>query len=269
MSRRILGVVLTGLVFMTAVGCADSGMRVLSIRDDLPRHYLCHRTATPPAIDGKLEDAAWAAAPWTDPFEDIEADVKPKPRFETRAKLLWDDEYLYIAANLVEPQVWGTLQKHDDIVFHDNDFELFIDPDGDTREYYEIEINALNTIFDLFMVRTYIEGGPALHGWDMKGMKHAVFVHGTLNDPTDSDEGWSVEFALPWEWLKEAAHRPSPPQVGDQWRINFSRVEWQVEVVDGQYRKLPGKREGNWVWSPQGVINMHKPEYWGFVEFTE
>ena len=89
-------------------------------------------------------------------------------------KMTWDDAYLYVAARLDEPHLWGTLTQHDEIVFHDNDFEIFIDPDGDCQAYYEIEINQLNTIFDLFLVRRYVDGGPALHDWDMRGLRHAV-----------------------------------------------------------------------------------------------
>ena len=234
----------------------------------LPRRYVCHRAAGPIVVDGRLDEPAWTVAPWTEQFRDIEGDKKPKPRLATRAKMLWDDTYLYIAAELEEPHVWATLKQHDEIVFRDNDFEIFIDPDGDCREYYEIEINALNTIFDLFLVRTYIDGGPALHGWDCKGLKSAVFVDGTLNDPSDTDRGWSVEFAIPWTSLAEAAHRPAPPRDGDTWRMNFSRVEWQARVVDGRYEKLPNVPEDNWVWSPQGVIDMHRPQYWGYVQFS-
>ena len=79
---------------------------------------------------------------------------------------------------------------------------------------------------------------------------------------------WSVEFAIPWKVLAEFAHRPTPPRDGDQWRVNFSRVEWQHEIVDGQYRKVPKTREDNWVWSPQGVVDMHRPERWGYVQFS-
>jgi hypothetical protein len=138
----------------------------------LPRHYTCYRAAGPIVIDGRLDEPAWAAAPWTEPFGDIEGDKKPKPPLLTRAKMLWDDTYLYIGAELEEPHVWATLQQHDDIVFHDNDFEIFIDPDGDRREYYEIEVNALNTIFDLFLHRR--RSGPArlgLQGAQVRGAR--------------------------------------------------------------------------------------------------
>ncbi|UCD74487.1 MAG: carbohydrate-binding family 9-like protein [Phycisphaerales bacterium] len=233
-----------------------------------PRRYVCLRAGGTITIDGKLDDPAWEGAAWSDAFVDIQGPEMPPPRFTTRMKMLWDDAYLYVAARLDEPHVWGNLTERDEIVFYDNDFEIFIDPDGDTNEYYEIEINALNTIFDLFLVRTYINGGPALHDWDLKDMLHAVHIDGTLNDPSDVDKSWSVEFALPWDHLAPAAHMPTPPRDGDTWRINFSRVEWLHRVVAGRYEKIPDTPEDNWVWSPQGVINMHVPERWGYVTFS-
>jgi len=95
-----------------------------------------------------------------------------------------------------------------------------------------------------------------------------VRVQGTLNDPRDTDTGWSVELALPWKALAEYAHRPAPPMDGDQWRVNFSRVEWEYQIMDGKYRKVPNKKEDYWVWSPQGLIDMHRPEKWGYVQFS-
>ncbi len=262
-------VLLVCSTFLLLGGCTRMVIRDRpGVGENLPKHYVCRPAAKPIVIDGRLDDAAWQDTPWTDPFVDIEGDAKPRPPLETRAKLLWDEDNLYIGAALEEPHVWATLTKHDDIVFRDNDFEIFIDPDGDRREYYEIEVNPLNTIFDLFLVKTYNAGGPALHGWNATGMKNAVFVEGTLNDPSDLDESWSVEFALPWSTLQEAAHLPCPPRDGDIWRINFSRVEWQHRVVDGRYEKAPDTRENNWVWSPQGLINMHLPQYWGYLEFS-
>ena len=251
-------------------GCVGPQIDAHSVqpRPDGPRQYVCRRAAVPIVIDGRLDEPAWGQAAWTDRFVDIEGAARPLPRLATHAKMLWDDQYLYIGADLEETHVWATLKEHDEIVFHDNDFEIFIDPDGDRREYYEIEINALNTIFDLFLVRTYLDGGPALHAWDCKDLKSAVHVAGTPNDPADADQGWSVEFALPWKTLAEAAHRPAPPHDGDTWRVNFSRVEWETRVVSGRYEKVPNTPEDNWVWSPQGVINMHMPEKWGYLQFS-
>ncbi len=233
-----------------------------------PKGYVCYRASGPIQMDGRLDEAAWQQVPWTDPFVDIEGDAKPRPRFRTRVKMLWDDQYFYVGAELEEPHVWGTVTQHDAVIFQDNDFEIFIDPDGDNHEYYEFEINALNTSWDLLLPRPYKDGGKAVNSWEIPGLKTAVHVDGTINDPRDTDRGWTVEIAFPWKVLGELAYQPAPPRDGDQWRVNFSRVEWRHEVVEGHYRKVPKTKEDNWVWSPQGVVDMHRPETWGYVQFS-
>ncbi|MCD6307560.1 MAG: carbohydrate-binding family 9-like protein, partial [Candidatus Latescibacteria bacterium] len=117
----------------------------MHMRTITPRGYVCYRTGVPIVIDGKLDDPAWRTAPLTDYFIDIEGNVKTRPWLRTQAKMLWDDDFFYIAADLQEPHVWGTLTEHDAVIFRNNDFEIFIDPNSDNHEYYEIEINALNT----------------------------------------------------------------------------------------------------------------------------
>ncbi|MFO0956649.1 MAG: carbohydrate-binding family 9-like protein [Isosphaeraceae bacterium] len=238
------------------------------LADDSPRGYVCPRAPGPIVVDGKLEDDGWKGVPWSADFVDIEGDQKPRPRFRTRVKMAWDDRYIYIAARLDEPHIWANLTEHDSVIFQDNDFEVFIDPDGDTHEYYEIEINSRNTEWDLFLDKPYRAGGPARNEWEIPGLLKAIGIDGTLNDPKDTDRSWDVELAIPWDVLGKHANRPSPPKDGDQWRINFSRVEWETTIEDGQYKKVPGKPEDNWVWSPQGVVDMHRPSRWGYVQFS-
>ena len=233
-----------------------------------PRRYTCPRTSAPIQVDGRIDDAAWAKALWTEWFIDIEGPAAAKPRFRTRAKMLWDDQYFYVAAEMEEPQVWATLTKHDSVIFHDNDFEIFLNPSGDGNNYFEFEINALNTGWDLFLAKPYLKGGKADNSWEIPGLLTAISVQGTLNDARDTDRGWTLEIAMPWSAFASRApvERPKP---GDEWRVNFSRVEWRVNADSGKYVKQPGSKEDNWVWSPQGVINMHVPERWGFVRFSQ
>ncbi len=255
-------------LFRLAVGAFVmlSGQVVISAEP--PAGYVCHRALSPIDVDGKLDDKSWANATWSHDFVDIEGDKKPRPRFSTKMMMLWDDKYLYIGAKLEEPHVWGTLTEHDSVIFHDNDFEVFIDPNGDNHDYCELELNVLNTEWDLRLPKPYRDGGQAENEFELPGLKTAVHIDGTLNNPRDVDQGWTVEIAIPWTALKGIAHRPSPPAEGDQWRINFSRVEWLSEIVDGKYVKVPKRPEDNWVWSPQGVVDMHRPERWGFLQFT-
>ncbi len=234
----------------------------------VPHGYLCRHTAAPILVDGKPDDAAWADAPWTDDFVDIQGSGMPKPRFRTRAKLLWDDDYLYIAAELEEPHVWATLTQHDSVIFEDPDFEVFINPVGDTHNYYEFEMNALNTSWDLMLDKPYMDRGRPDNAWNIPGLKTAVQVNGTLNNPADIDRGWTLEIAFPWKVLAHHARHAGPPAEGEQWRIDFSRVEWQITTAGGVYKKVPNTREDNWIWSPPGVVDMHRPEMWGLVQFT-
>jgi hypothetical protein len=271
------------------------------------RQYDCAFATIAPKLDGKLDDDVWSKAEWTEDFLDIEGPARPAPRYRTRAKMLWDAEYFYIAADIRDPHVWGTLTKHDEIVFHDNDFEVFIDPNGDAREYYELEVNALGTVFDLFLYRRYKEDGPAEHGWNAAGLKTFVHVDGTLNDPTDTDKGWTLEWAIPWSAFKppnwdkpgfgEKERGAAAPKDGEEWRLNFSRVQWlhnfegktapkpPEKPINDSYRQEPpapgsvpalpkyektaGKPEDNWVWTPQWQIDMHDPRWWGRVKFTK
>ena len=99
-------------------------------------------------------------------------------------------------------------------------------------------------------------------------MNSAVQVQGTLNDPTDRDTGWTLEIALPWAGLS-TLRGGNCPKNGQQWRINFSRVEWDIEIINGKYHKIQGRPEHNWVWSPQYVVDMHRPAFWGYVQFSE
>jgi hypothetical protein len=246
----------------------DPSVSALPSTPSPPRAYGCARALHPPALNGDVDDASWKAAPWSANFLDIEGPQhRPQPWLRTRVKMLWDRQCLYIGAKMEEPQLWATLTERDSVIFRDNDFEVFLDPDGDNHQYVELEINALNTVWDLLLPKPYKDGGPALNSFNIAGLRTAVKLDGALNDPGHRSKGWSATIAIPWSAIKRLSTKPVPPSVGDQWRINFSRVEWDLDVVDGRFHKIEGRKEHNWVWSPQWAINMHRPETWGFLEF--
>ena len=237
-----------------------------------PKHYVVTKTDAKIKIDGVANEKAWSKALFTDEFIDIEGE-KVVP-YRTQVKMLWDDEFLYFYAELEEPHVWGNLKQRDTIIYWNNDFEIFIDPSDDTYNYGEIEINALNTVWDLFLDKPYRVGGKPNFYWNIPELKSAVKVHGTLNNAGDKDEMWTVEMAVPLAPYIQLKNRPKAvPKEGEIWRINFSRVQWEHDLENGSYsrKKVDGKYlpEHNWVWSNQGVINMHEPEKWGYLQFTE
>lgn len=249
-----------------------SAFRLFS--QSLPKEYSCYKAPSQIIIDGDVYDNVWKSVPWSDFFVDIEGSAKPAPYHHTRMKMLWDDDYLYIAAELEEPHIWGYLNKHDDIIYRDNDFEVFIDPTSTGKNYFEIEINSIGTVLDLYMNKPYKKGGSADISWNAEGLKSAVKIYGSNNDSIGSDIKWTVEMAIPWTVYTNRVNAISIPENGESWRINFSRVQWETDFCDGRYKKKINPetgvplQENNWVWSPQGLINMHVPEHWGVITFS-
>jgi hypothetical protein len=284
--------------FVSLLSVAQSAFDC-SFSSSYPRQYVAYHLEgeSPPLFDGNISDGAWSDVGFTERFVDISTATAPK--FSTHAKIRWDDEYLYVAAALQDEDVWANISttchclnaSQDQVIFHDNDFEIFVDADGSTHYYKEYEMNAANATWDLCLNKPYNDGGqenssrvfgPA--GWDYAlpvGRPHTLRagtqVFGVLNDPSQPAFGWSAEIGLPLSKLAENTSAVVPPREGDIWRINFSRVEWAVRVVGNNYWKdpacqscpVPGAaNEDNWVWSPQGSIAMHLPERWGLLQFA-
>ncbi len=249
-----------------------------------PPVYFAPRAIGPLTLDGDIRKPFWENVPFTEDFSDISGRDFPTPRFRTRAKICWDDKNLYIAALLEGNEIWAHLRKRDTVVYFDNDFEMFFDPSSSTHHYMELEMNALNTRWDLMLTRPYRDGGHSVSCWDIKGVETAVHIEGALNAPDADNRWWSVEVKIPFAPLMETYSRgQNPPELarcypfrtgpraGEFWRVNFSRVQWHV---NDRYEKLLGENgeplpEDNWVWAPTGIIDIHCPEFWGFVFFTE
>ena len=257
------------------INCNNSDTIELDINDKiiLPKHYIVNKINDQINIDGRDDELAWNNAIYTDDFIDIEGNKIPSQK--TNVKMLWDEKFLYVFAKLYENHIWGDITKRDEVIYYNNDFEVFINPNDDVFSYGEIEINALGTEWDLFLNRPYRLKGKADSSWDINGLKSAVDISGTLNDPNDLDDYWTVEIAIPLKEIEKLNTSGKDEKVisGDVWRINFSRVNWDFEINNGVYsrKKENGKYlpEYNWVWSPQGIINMHVPENWGYLVFSE
>jgi hypothetical protein len=240
-----------------------------------PQKYIVYKTTTPIIMDGSLEDECWEKTNWTTSFVDISGDTTKIPYLSTKAKILWDDANLYIGIEMEEPHIWATIRQRDSIIFLDNAIELFIDPDGDTHNYYEIEFNAYGTVWDLLMQKPYRDGKAQVTDWDIKNLKVAIQYDGSINNPKDTDKKWTIEIGIPWKHLTPFAPDEKIPKQNDQWRINFMRVQWKTEIKNGLYSKIMDTLKNEpikadyWVWSPQYAPAIHQPETFGFMQFSE
>ena len=254
-------------------------------------HYTAYRATGPILVDGSLDEESWQKAPRSPRFSDL---IGGAPGIhDTRAAVLWDDENLYVGYWIEEPLVEATLTQRDAPIYQNNDVELFI---AGQDAYYEFEINALGTIYEVLFIweAEYEKAGysaipefdrnadkvkpfngvafqPHPRGkrigywnWDFPGLQSAVQVHGTLNDNSDRDRGWTVELALPWQGIEPLAMpdgRSLPPADGDVWRMDFSRFN--------QYKEAPPAVDpGGWAWSPHGAWDSHIPEVFPHIHFS-
>lgn len=189
-----------------------------------PPPYACRFTETPPTVDGVLDEEAWKDAaevgefslPW------LGADARPAAK-ATRAKLLWDREHLYVAADMDDADLYADITEHDGQTWDNDVFEVFLKPAVDKPAYYEMQVTANNTQFDCFIPRRgLVEQFKKLHEF---GITSAVKLRGTLDDRLDRDEGWSVEMKVPWSSFMPTGGRPEP---GDEWRFALCRYDYDI-----------------------------------------
>jgi hypothetical protein len=262
-------------------------------------HYTCKRASEAIEPSGRLDAPLWALAEKSPRFVDM---VTGDPAiYGTRAAALWDDDYLYVGFWVEEPFVTARLTERDSLVFLENDIEVFIDG-GDC--YYEFEINALGTVYevlhvwqDAYATKAQFRGPEldvlghhaisfggdydrtgehfwkgrharglrwSFRDWDLPGLRFAVHVDGAINDPAVVDRGWTVELAIPWSGMGTLANGRSLPPRAG----DIWRIFFgRFELLaTGGVEINPHPASG---WNRHGVYDTHLPECWTSVAFTD
>lgn len=229
------------VILACAGGCSAGG--VVS--------YRCPKVCTPPAIDGKLDDEAWKIAP---PIRLVLSTTGEPATKKTIARMCWDDSCLYVSFDCDDADVWGTYTKRDDPIYNEEVCEVFVSPACNLKNYYEFNVSPRNIVFDSD-VYDPIDGRtspPTTSLWNCEGLRTAVCIDGTLDCRTDTDKGWSAEFAIPFAGLGR-----STPKPGERWRLNLYRIDLSPQPVEFQ------------AWSPTFHVPaaFHIPERFGTVFF--
>ena len=185
--------------------------------------YQVRRASAAITIDGKDGEPDWKLAQQSPIFEVAEGG--PALVGSARARLLWDDQNLYVLVDVEDPDVHSQYKKQDDPLWKEDVVEIFIDADRNRHGYVELQVNPRNAHFDAWFPVT--RGKESHFEWQ-SGMKSAVQVKGTVDERGDHDKGWSVEIAIPLADVKgmdPAMKVTIPPAPGDRWRLNVIRVD--------------------------------------------
>ena len=281
-----------GLEQARDIECYADTIKFPPCNEETIPHYTAHKIQSGITVDGLLNEDQWQQAPRSISFRDLI--TGEERRYDTRAAVLWDEDYLYVGYWIEEPYLQAALTERDAPIYQDNDVELFI---AGEDAYYEFEINAFGTIYEVFFiweesfaargfdqldrfqrdqpgVRSFNGVGLKDHprgprigywNWDFPGLQSGVYLDGSINDDSDIDNGWTVELALPWKGMKDLVigrSRSFPPKDGDIWRMDFSRFNQRKEPP-------PSNDSGGWAWSPHGVWDSHVPECFTIIYFSE
>jgi len=245
--------------------------------------YRAARTLDTLRIDGRLSEFTWAALPRVGRFTNIrrtDGTALAGAESATEAAIAWDDQNLYVAFACHDTQPWGTMFERDSRLWEQEVVELFLDPDGDGKNYPELEVTPHNVVVDLLIPAPRTGAGTAAK-WDIKGLRTAVGKHAG---------GWTVEMAIPWASLGASGVTRAPTS-GDRWRVGLYRIErpggpavfekvaklrsrlaaaseQERKAIESEIELLTAGRQFL-AWSPTRVERgFHDPERFGIVEFV-
>jgi len=231
------GLLASAVALLCAAGVAAS-----------PPTYEVLRASAPIKVDGRPDEAAWVATKGVGSF--VRNSDGASVRNVTEAKVLYDERFIYFAFRVEDENVWATMRRRDEHLWHEEVVEVFLQADTRVPNYIELEVNPLGALLDIYLLdrRKNLPYGS----WNSAGIRWAVSVEGSV-DGRPGDRGWSCEIALPLEDVATAPHLP--PHPGDRWRMNLYRVE---------SRPVPL----GLAWSPTMEGDFHVPSMFGEITFS-
>ena len=227
------------------------GILILGCTGNISNEYQIEAAhiSKPPVIDGNPDDAPWQLAKPIYLKDNRSGNPVNDPKLMTQVMACYDDDNLYLAFICHDPDIWTTFTQRDEHLWEQEAVEVFIDVDDIAETYVEVEVSPANVLFDSYIVDPKNIDVPATAQLNLKGIRTAVKVNGTLNRHDDKDESWTVEIAMPFkDFTNEQTRQITAETVI---RINFYRLDMNE-----------GMERGAFAWSPTGA-SFHKPSVFG------
>jgi len=221
------------------------------------RQFECRFASLPIRVDGALDEEAWKHAQSIDRFYLPWLPDRPGARAKTRARLLWDREFLYFAVELDDVDLFADIVEHDGPLWQNDVFELFFKPADDKPGYYEFHVTAAGTVLDAFFAERGKYEGVFKRGVrdDEMHVDAKVRCDGTLNQRQDRDRGWTVEARIPWfDFLRTGGR----PDVDETWKFALCRYDYRVYAAKPELSTC----------APLAQANFHHHEDYALLRFV-
>ena len=265
----------------------------------IPVEYQVHFTDEDMTIDGRADEKSWSLAPLAKMVDRAYPNGETLSPSITTVQVLWNEHGLLVLFQCKDENILARFTERDYYrLYLDNTVELFLDPDMNGTPYVHLIINALNTqADDLYLDPPWTDDRrPTFSNWD-SGAESAVVVSGSIEDRTDRDESWTVEFLFPWSSMSQAAlnalisdgygdgqeeghsdsvqaddldllgDRSIPPKVGDKWKANFMRFDHGDEEDSGVLSTWSPFPDGDGAFISNNYV--HYSTYWGVLVFVK
>lgn len=220
-----------------------------------------HRATAPIRIDGQLNDPDWETAEVFS-FSAFYRVETPTDQQETKVRMLWDDTHLYVSFEAEDQFLTAREQNRDGEPYLDDCAEVFLIPTRDKINlHFGYEVNLYHTSNDFVFLNDFYQAGRAvIKSYDPE-FEVASLIDGTLNDNSDRDRGWTMEFAIPTQALRTVSQF-SPLALGSQWAFLLVRQDRNEATGDRRSTStlFPLAKE---------FKDVHDPQYFVLMEFVE
>jgi len=218
------------------------------------KKYEVQKAGKKPKSDGDWSGEVWGRVK---PIE-IKERMGPEPKYRpaAQAKVLYDEQFVYVIFRVEDKYVKATAQKHQEPVFIDSCVEFFFTPGEDISQgYFNIEINCGGTVVSRHQTAPKTNPQPLTEG-EIEILKIFHSEPKIVEPEKQQPMVWLIEYRVPYEILKKrcAVTRPAP---GVKWRANFYKC---------------GDKTSNPHWLTWSKVDypeprFHLPEFFGTLEF--
>jgi len=221
--------------------------------------YKVSRAKGPITVDGKMDEATWKDAE-VQSFNYFYRADKPFEKQNSKFRMLWDDDNLYLFYACEDTSLTARETKPDGRPYMDDCAEFFCLPIPDSLSFhFGFEINITKAVYDYVMLYRYYNNRSFFVPGYNPAFKVEVTYDGTINNEKDKDKMWQMEIAIPWGAFTNFSGRP---RSGAKWA--FQAVRQDRNFVDDRFRST------STLYPIYDIrLDVHQPNRFGIMEFTD